>query len=129
MKLSDTVVIFYGISAVLVILLFSVKYVLHKNIISKYFYFFKIKEIKAFEIKIVEIVNVKKIGTIEIYIGKKANSVKEDGYYLTMNDDGKIKVYSGYQNREGITLGKYLISNYRIRSKYIEKYKLFNDTL
>ena len=125
----SSIVAFYGLSILIVIWLFGEKYILNENVITKNFYFFMTKEIKITDIKMIEIVIVKQNGTIEIYIGKKANAVKEDGYYLTMSDGNKIKIDSGYQNKEGITLGKYLVKKYKIHHKEVEKYKLFNDRL
>ncbi len=55
-------------------------------------------------------------GRVEIW---KRQDVKEDSCYLIMNDGYKIKLYSGYQDKEGITLGKYLISKNGNKSKYI----------
>ncbi len=119
----------YGFSLILVGFLFGDRYILNDDNIIKYFFFFKIKVIKINDIQMVEIATVNEIGTINIYIGKKANEVKEDGYYLIMSDNSKKKIYSGYQNKSGMTLGNYIISKYKIRYKRIQKYKLFNDYL
>lgn len=121
--------VFYGISVMLIVFLFGDKYILSDDAIIRYFFFIKKKVIKINDIKMVEIATVKKIGTINIYIGKKANKVKEDGYYLIMSDNSRNKVHSGYQNKSGITLGNYIISRYKNRNRRIEKYKLFSDTL
>jgi hypothetical protein len=128
-KQNSVCIVFFFISIVLAAILFSIKYVIDQDKIIEYIFFIKAKSVNINEIKMVETVNVKQIGTIEIYIGKKANAVKEDGYYLIMKDDSLIKIDSGYRNKEGITLGKYIINNYKLRNKYIEKYKLFNDRL
>lgn len=128
-KQNSVCIVFFLISIVLIATLFSIRYVIDKDKIIEYITFIKVKNININEIKMVEVVNVKQIGTIEIYIGKKAKAVKEDGYYLVMKEDSLIKISSGYRNSEGITLGKYIINNYKLRNKYIEKYKLFNDRL
>lgn len=120
--------VFYGISVMLIVFLFGDKYILSDDAIIRYFFFIKKKVIKINDIKMVEIATVKKIGTIDIYIGKKANKVKEDGYHLIMSDNSRNKVHSGYQNKSGITLGNYIINKYKTHSRRIEKYKLFSDT-
>ena len=128
-KENSSCIFFYVFSLVVIVILFSVKYVINQDEIIKYIMLFKVQTVNIHNIKMIEIVNVKKIGTIEIFIGKTAKAVKEDGYYLIMKDDSLIKIDSGYRSEEGITLGKYIIKNYKIPNKYIEKYKFFNDRL
>ncbi len=128
-KYNPICIVFYLFTLVLVVMLFSIKYVINQDEIIKYITFFKVNRIIISDIKLIEIVNVKQIGTIEIYIGKTAKAVKEDGYYLKMNDGCLIKIDSGYRNSDKIPLGRYIINKFKIPNKYIEKYKLFNDRL
>lgn len=43
-----------------------------------------------------------------------------------MKDGRKLKLYSAYQDKCGIPLGRYLIKTYRITNENVEKYKLSN---
>lgn len=119
--------IFFIISAIVATFLFMQKYKIENDTLSEYIFFIKIKEIDISSINKVEIVDVKKIGTINIYIGKDAKENKEDGYYLHLDNGKKIKVRNGYRNKDRLSVGKYIIKVYHKKSKYVEKHKLTND--
>lgn len=73
-------------------------------------------------IKMVQIVTVKEVGKVYIYIWKQANEIKESGYYLIL-DNGQR-----YKNAQGETVGIYILKRFKPRKEYVEKYKLTNDS-
>ncbi len=97
------------------------------NIIRKYCIGLVNKEINIVDISKIDAVIVKEIGTIYFYIGKTANKVKEDGYYVHFRDGFVYKINSSFRNKEGITLGRYLAKQHRISFNITEKYKWLND--
>lgn len=97
------------------------------NILRKYCIGLVNNEINIVDIIKIDAVIVKQIGTIYFYIGKTANKIKEDGYYVHLRDGFVHKINSCFRNKEGITLGRYLEKRHRIRFTITEKYKWFND--
>lgn len=107
--------------------LFGIKYVLENNILIKYFFFIKLKKINTANIKKVQVVTVTDVSLITINIGKMDKEAKESYCQFLMNDNTRIKIDSGYRTKNGITLGKYLISKYKLKNECVEKYKLFRS--
>ncbi|MBO7743718.1 hypothetical protein I8J29_05885 [Paenibacillus sp. MWE-103] len=91
---------------------------------SKYIFFRKRADIEIAEIKRIEAYKVEEIGGIHFYLGKGPH---EDEYQFIMKDGRVIKSYAHCYHSNGLTLGRYLNNEKRI--KLIEKttYKFLNS--
>jgi|GEM_PF-2253696 len=98
------------------------------NIIRKYYIGVVNREFSIGDIMKIDAIEVKEIGKIYFYIGKTANKVKEDGYYVHLRDGFVHKINSSFRNKEGLTLGRYLAKQHKIRLNIAEKYKWRNGT-
>ncbi|MBP3966544.1 hypothetical protein [Paenibacillus lignilyticus] len=120
----EAFVLFSGIFLFFMIFQLGYYWVIEGEKISKYIFFMKHVDIEISEIKLIEAYKVKEIGTIHFYLGKGPH---EDEYQFIMKNGLIIKSYAHCYNSNGLTIGRYLNNEKRIKLIEKTRYKIMNS--
>lgn len=120
----EAFVLFSVIFLFFTIFQFGYYWVIKGERISKYIFFMKHVDIQLSEIKQIEAYKVEEIGTIHFYLGKGPH---EGEYQFIMKDGLIIKSFAHCYNSNGLTIGRYLNKEKRIKLVKKTRYKIMSS--